>query len=221
MQSRRWAFDEMQRVKKNLQPEGAPQPIKEKTQIFVMMPLDIIAVGELKEGWGSQPSILAFIIVYSCKCTSCVNRQCWSAGRKRHSSSPLHTMPGCWTVSWPRWKPLARLASCLTSGAPNPAVHTPLTVQDTQHAWSGQRLHSAKPCSYPDGDRQQDQCGQALRLRVTCPYLPDVSSDMENLRCRWGICERRGPREYDFSAYLEVRHTPWRSAPLQGRVRSG
>lgn len=58
MQSRRWAFDEMQRVKKNLQPEGAPQPIKEKTQIFVMMPLDIIAVGELKEGWGSQPSLM-------------------------------------------------------------------------------------------------------------------------------------------------------------------
>lgn len=58
------------------------------------------------------------------------------------------------------------------------------------------------------GDRQQDQCGQVLRLRVICRYLPDISSDMENLRRRWGICERRGPREYDFSAYMEVRQSP-------------
>ena len=51
LQSRRWTFDDMQKVKKNVQPEIAAQPeAATKTQIFVMMPLDIIAVGELKEG---------------------------------------------------------------------------------------------------------------------------------------------------------------------------
>ncbi|KAK9841794.1 hypothetical protein WJX81_003713 [Elliptochloris bilobata] len=106
LQSRRWTFDDMQKAKKNLQPEATPQPMKTSTQVFVMMPLDIIAVGELKEGQEAS-----FIL------------------------SPSHD---------------AKLL-----------------------------------------DRQL----ATLEATGATGIMLDVW---------WGICERRGPKEYDFSAYMEL-----------------
>ncbi len=52
-ESRRWNFAEMQKLKKNVISESVDEPHK-PTEIFVMLPLDIIAVGELFEGPGHR-----------------------------------------------------------------------------------------------------------------------------------------------------------------------
>ena len=48
-ESRRWNFVEMQKLKKQQLSESVDLPHKQ-TEIFVMLPLDIIAVGEQSEG---------------------------------------------------------------------------------------------------------------------------------------------------------------------------
>ena len=48
-ESRRWNFSEMQKLKKQQLNESVDEPHK-PTEIFVMLPLDIIAVGEQSEG---------------------------------------------------------------------------------------------------------------------------------------------------------------------------
>ena len=53
-ESRRWNFAEMQKLKKNVISESVDEPHK-PTEIFVMLPLDIIAVGELFEGQRHGP----------------------------------------------------------------------------------------------------------------------------------------------------------------------
>lgn len=48
-ESRRWNFSEMQNLKKKVVQASVDDEHK-PTEIFVMLPLDIIAVGEFKEG---------------------------------------------------------------------------------------------------------------------------------------------------------------------------
>lgn len=55
-ETRRWNFNEMQNLKKKT--VGASLDEEHKpTEIFIMLPLDIIAVGELEEGEGPPHSL--------------------------------------------------------------------------------------------------------------------------------------------------------------------
>lgn len=54
-ETRRWNFNEMQNLKKKTVGASVDEEHK-PTEIFIMLPLDIIAVGELEEGGVAAPS---------------------------------------------------------------------------------------------------------------------------------------------------------------------
>ena len=134
---RRWKFGDMHKKKK--------EDRVDKTELFVMLPLDIIGVGELSEGnevsfiqryvwlanllwnlpWAlllgmradeSAHSIPVLVRVLGMKLSSIVR---WALSRVSCSATAFSTTLRCLTATSPRSRRPALTASCSTSGAPH------------------------------------------------------------------------------------------------------